>query len=324
VRTPSTSAVSSSTSLGGSIGGDHILSGVILCLGEAIVDLICEKPVSSMEDADEFRPHFGGALANVAVWARRAGADAALAGGVGDDDWGGWLRAHLEREGVDLSWFELVDDAQTPIAFAFLYPDGEPQFEVYGQGIEDGLRAVAGQLDDALDAASALVFGSNTMISEPGRAVTLHARREAIARGVPVMFDPNLRLNRWRDLDLAREVCRSVCHDAFCVRSNLDEARFITGADDPAEAAEELCGLGARLAVVGLGSGGAMIRGEAIGETPGIKANTLSTLGAGDAFMGTFAAGLAAVGWNAALAAEALPAAVEAGARACEHWGAHP
>ena len=59
-----------------------------LLLGEALVDLICERPVAALGDADAFVPHFGGAVANVAVGAARRGADVALAGGAGDDAWG--------------------------------------------------------------------------------------------------------------------------------------------------------------------------------------------------------------------------------------------
>ncbi len=309
---------------GGPTAGDHILTAMILCVGEAIVDLVCEKPVSSIEDVDELRPHFGGALANVAVWARRAGAESALFGGVGDDDWGTWLRDHLEHEGVDLRWFQLVPDAQTPVAFAFLYPDGEPQFEVYGAGIEAGLRAVAGRTGDAVAAASAVAIGSNTMIGEPERAITLGARREALSRGVPVLFDPNLRPNRWRDLDLAREACQSVCEGALLVRTNREEARFITGVDDPGDAAQRLCDLGARVAVVSVGREGAVVRGEATAEVPGVQVDAISTLGAGDAFMGSLVAGLAASGWDPARTAEAVPAAIDAAAQACRHWGAHP
>jgi sugar/nucleoside kinase (ribokinase family) len=47
-----------------------------------------------------------------------------------------------------------------------------------------------------------------------------------------------------------------------------------------------------------------------------------SPLGAGDAFMGTLAARLAAAGWDPGAAPGALQAAVEAGAEACTHWGA--
>ena len=36
-------------------------------------------------------PHFGGAVANVAVVAARIGARVALAGGAGEDPWGEWL-----------------------------------------------------------------------------------------------------------------------------------------------------------------------------------------------------------------------------------------
>ena len=62
----------------------------VLCLGEALVDMICERHVESLDEADMFVPHFGGAVANVALLAARAGGRTALAGGVGDDPWGRW------------------------------------------------------------------------------------------------------------------------------------------------------------------------------------------------------------------------------------------
>jgi fructokinase len=56
-----------------------------LVLGEALVDLICEQPADGIGDANAFVPHFGGAAANVAVNAARAGGRVALAGGVTSD-----------------------------------------------------------------------------------------------------------------------------------------------------------------------------------------------------------------------------------------------
>jgi hypothetical protein len=44
-----------------------------LMLGEALVDLICEQAAEGLADARAFTPHFGGAAANVAVSAVRAG-----------------------------------------------------------------------------------------------------------------------------------------------------------------------------------------------------------------------------------------------------------
>src|SRR5947199_10274239 len=80
-----------------------------LCLGEAIVDLVCERPVADPAEADVFHPHFGGAAGNVAHTAAALGADVALAGGAGDDAWGRWLRRRLQRAGGALRWVEGVD-----------------------------------------------------------------------------------------------------------------------------------------------------------------------------------------------------------------------
>src|SRR3712207_1728336 len=109
--------------------------GPIVCLGESLVDLVCGQEVESLRDADEFHPHLGGALANVAVAIVRAGAPASLVSGAGDDPWGIWLRDALGAQGVDMEAFAIVEDAPTPVAFVTFLPGGEPQFQVYGEGI---------------------------------------------------------------------------------------------------------------------------------------------------------------------------------------------
>lgn len=294
----------------------------ILCLGEAIVDLLCERRIASIEEADSYRPHFGGALANVAVAARRRGAAVALAGATGDDPWGRWLRSRLRSEGIDLSWFSLMAGLRTPVAFATFDRDGEPSFQIYGEGIEACVHSVGDRLEEAVGSASALVFGSNTLVGAPERAITLQARRLASDRGIPILFDPNLREHRWTNLDVALGLCRQLCEGAFCVRANEAEARAITGAEDPGTAAREIAALGARIAIVTRGAAGAVIRGAVEAEEDGIEVEVTSTLGAGDSFMGVLAAGLADAGWNPDRADRALARAVRASAEACTHWGA--
>jgi len=105
-----------------------------LVLGEALVDLICEQPADGPADANAFVPHFGGAAANVAVSAARAGAEVGLAGGAGDDPWGRWLLERLRAEGVDTRAFTLAPGRETPIAFATVTAQGEPSFAIYGEG----------------------------------------------------------------------------------------------------------------------------------------------------------------------------------------------
>lgn len=296
---------------------------MILCLGEGLVDLICERPVRSLIEAESFKPHFGGALANVAVAARRAGADAGLAGAAGADEWGRWLRDRLEREGVDLRYFELLAGEQTPIAFASFDDRGDPSFLIYGDAVAVALRSVRPRVEEAVGAAAALVFSSTTLATPAEREVTLRARELALERGVRVCFDPNIRPNRWGgDPRPAAEASRELVEGSFVVRANRDEAMAIAGVDDPRRAADELAAMGAELAVVTLAEEGAVIRGACEAEAPAPQVEVVSTLGAGDAFMGTLVAGIAERDWDATRADEALAPALEASARACTRWGA--
>jgi fructokinase len=296
-----------------------------LILGEAMVDLICERPVAGLMEVDAFVPHFGGAAANVAVNAARAGGDVALMGGAGDDPWGHWLQDRLQQEGVDVSHFTLEPGRETPIAFATITAEGEPTFSIYGGGISAALVSAGDRIDAAVEGSAALSFASNTLVGEE-RDVTLRARERALALGRPVCFDPNLRLERWPSPEAAVEAARECLDGCLLVKANANEARLLTGEDDPAAGAEALVRAGAELAVITLGAAGAVARGAGgvAHEVPGRPARVVSTVGAGDAFLGTMLAHLQRAGWDPShpAVAEGLAAAVEAGARATESWGA--
>ncbi|MGZ4352543.1 MAG: PfkB family carbohydrate kinase [Gaiellaceae bacterium] len=297
-------------------------SAPALCVGESLVDLICERPVASFAEADAFVPHLGGAPTNLAVTAARAGGAVALAGGAGDDAWGRWLEARLAEAGVDLRFWRLLPGEETAVAFAVLDRDAVPEFLIYGDGIRAAMAALEPVLDEAVAASSAVVLGSNTMVGETERRVTLRARELAVVRGAHVLFDWNLRLHRWRDRDEAVAVARTVCDGALLVKLNADEARLLTGESDPARAAEAVTRLGSRLALVTLGPDGALLRGEAVADASGVAAAVVDTTGAGDALMGVVLAALVSSGYDPAAAAEALPRAVESAARTTEHFGA--
>lgn len=296
-----------------------------LCLGEAIVDLICRKPVASMAEADAFVAHFGGATANVAVGAARAGAAVALAGGAGDDAWGGWLRDRLCAEGVGLEWFGLVPGVATPVAFVTVDHAGEPSFSIYGSEIESTVTAVGERLLDAVAACDAFFFASNTLVGEAEARLTMAARERALELGRPVVFDPNLRLGRWSCPTRPAAAARACLPGAFLVKCNRAEARLITGEDDPEAAAAGMLAAGAQHVIVTLGARGAILRGAGLRrDVRGRPAQVVDTTGGGDAFLGVVLARLAATDFYPSALAAALPDAVEAGAQACEAWGALP
>ena len=294
----------------------------VLCLGEALVDLVCERPVASLAEADAFVPHFGGAIANVAVVAARAGAEVSLAGGVGDDAWGDWLRARLAAEGVGLEWFIQRPGVTTPIAFVVLDDDGEPTYQIYGEGIGDSIVALGDRLEEAVEASSGLFVSSNTLVGEPERELTLRAREQALARDLPVIVDANLRLHRWRTAAEAAAETRALVPGALLVRCNTAEGRALTGEPEPEAAAASLLAMGARLAVVSRGAKGAILRGAFKADVPGVRAEPKSAIGAGDVLTGTLLAALARTGYYPASVAATLPDAVAAAARATERWSA--
>lgn len=295
-----------------------------LLLGEALVDLVCEEPVDSIAQARSFTPRFGGALANVAVAAARAGGDVALAGGAGDDDWGAWLRDRLEAEGVDIEWFSLVPGEPTPVAFVTADAAGEPTFRLYAEAIGGAMRAFGERLDEALDACDAIAFASNTLVGDDERDVTMAARERALERGMPVVFDPNLRLHRWRSGERAAQAARACVPGAFLVKANAEEARLMTGERDPDRAAAGLIAAGARHVVITLGADGALLRGGRLDrDVPGVPAEVVDTTGAGDALLGFLLAALGESDFYPPSLAAALPGAVAASARVTERWGAH-
>jgi sugar/nucleoside kinase (ribokinase family) len=297
----------------------------ILCLGEALVDLVCERPAASISEADAFVPHFGGAIANVAVTAARRGADVALAGGVGSDAWGGWLHDRLQDEGVDLTWFDRRDDVATPVAFVTLDAEAQPTFAIYGDGLGAAITGLGPRLDEAVDACDALFFSSNTLVGADERTLTLAARDRALAAGKPVILDPNLRLERWRSRSAAVEVVGPCVEGAFLVKANADEALALTGEREVEAAAASLLAAGAQHVVVTLGPDGALLRGGGLDRTVrGVRARSVDTTGAGDAVTGVLLAALARTGFYPAALAAMLPDAMEEAARATERYGALP
>jgi fructokinase len=298
---------------------------VTLCLGEALVDMIGEAPAPSVSAVDRFEPHFGGATANVAVFAARAGAAVSLAGAAGEDRWGHWLRERLAAEHVDASYFPLVPGANTQLVFVSVDEHGEPTYELYGEPVEPLVDALQGRIDEAVDGAAGLFISSNTLAGAGERALTMRARERALnaSPARPVVFDCNLRLHRWSSRADAMASANACVPGAVLVHANRAEAELLTGEADPERAALALRKAGAEVVVITRGSDGVLLRGAG-GlriDAAAVGTRVVSTVGAGDALTGTLLARLALSGFYPAAAAAALDEAMAAAATVCERWG---
>lgn len=294
----------------------------VVCLGEALVDLVCEQPVERLGEAPAFVPRPGGSLANIAVCAARFGAPVEMIGGAGDDEWGRWLRERIAAAGVDVGRFVLMPGGWTSHAFVAVSAEGEPAFAFYGDERRPAAAAAA-DLDPALAGeAGVLVVGSDTLLGVDEREVTMRASGLARGRGWQVLCDPNLRPNRWSSEREMLETIRALVATATVVKCNEHEAERLTGRSEPVAAASALRALGPAAVVVTRGRRGALVESaDGVERADGVDAGVVDATGAGDSVAGVLAAGLAA----GAAADGLLPVvevAMQAAAGVVGSWGA--
>jgi len=202
----------------------------VLCFGEVIIDFLPEQAGRRLRDVERFARHLGGAPANVAVGLARLGAAAGLMTLVGDDEFGAFLRAGLEREGVDVAAVGVHATARSGIAFVSLGPRGERSFLFYRHPSADQLIG-EGDVDPAvLRRARVFHYGSSTMSSAPARAATRKALREARAAGLVTSSDPNLRTDLWDGPEEAARLVREALATTDIVKVSEEELPPLAGA----------------------------------------------------------------------------------------------
>lgn len=260
----------------------------VLTIGEALVDLIAPD-AETLEEADRFLRAAGGAPANVAVAVARLGGRSAVAGAVGNDPFGQFLRATLAENGVNLSALRVVPQ-RTTVAFVARNRGGIPDFVFYR-----GSDAAYSPEDLPLDLLSESRFvhvSSMALMSEPSRTATLRAVEEARSRGALVSVDPNLRPTSWPSLADARNAIGPLLELADIVKVNDDEARLLTN-EARLDGAGPRVGRDDSLRVVTLGEEGCRWwwRGES-GAVNAPRVSVEDTTGAGDAFVGALLAEL--------------------------------
>jgi ribokinase len=227
----------------------------------------------------------GGKGGNQAVEAARHGAAVAMVGAVGADDFGRRLVQNLRQQGVDTTAVRVLHGAASGMSVALVEPQGD-----YGAVIVSGVNLSLGAEDAA--AAVPLLQGAGWLLlqNEVPDAANVAAAEAARAMGVRVL----LNAAPMRELPLALVALVDI------LVVNALEAETLCGAAvdcarSAAAAAEALLGL-VPCAVVTAGGHGLAIAGRdgAHHSVPAHKVVVCSTHGAGDAFVGAFAARLAA------------------------------
>jgi fructokinase len=268
----------------------------VLCLGEALVDLLPERR-GPLEECERFEVCSGGAPANVATGLARLGLRVGFSGVVGDDPFGRLLARRLGAEGVECH-LRFARERPTGLWFVALDARGERSFFSPNARFSADKLLAPGDVDRALLArARWLHVGSSAHVLPEGQAALGAAVAAARELGVLVSFDPNVRLHLWDDVAPLRRLCAEVLPSCTFVKLADDEAQLCTGESDPGRAAERLVEMGVAIACVTLGAGGALVRhGAEVVSVAAERVEVVDTTGAGDGFVAGFLAALARAG----------------------------
>jgi len=256
---------------------------VITVVGESLVDVVARS------GCDDLTVHPGGSPANVAVALSRLGQRTGLVTQIGADPHGALIRAHLERNGVQVILAGPTTVA-TSRALARLDLQGAATYQFELNWDVHDLRLVQ---DSA-----ALHVGSLGVMLAPGGQQVLRFVESVSRRGdVVTSYDPNVRPSVTPDRRQAAAKVERVAAGAHVVKMSDEDLAFLFPDTTAEQLATRLLSAdthATQLLIVTRGPQGAVVatRGSYF-SIPAVPVAVVDTVGAGDAFMAALLAGLA-------------------------------
>jgi ribokinase len=272
----------------------------VCVVGAALIDLISYVPrlptLGETLHGHDFCMGFGGKGANQAVMAAKLGARVSMVTRLGRDTFGADTVRNFESFGIDTTHVTLDDEAPTGVAPIAVAPNGDNSIIIITGANARMTVADVGRARAAIESADVLLC----QLEIPYEA-TLAALRLARAGSTTAILNPAPATG---DLD----------HEAYGLADilcpNEPEAGLILArpiaVGEELALARELRELGPENVVLTLGDRGCAIASrEGAVHLPGDEVAPVDTTGAGDAFVGTLAVGLARGDDLAAAAARA-------------------
>jgi fructokinase len=303
--------------------------GKILCIGEALIDMICTDKGKKLSEGDHFLKKAGGAPTNVAAAIAALGGDVALAAKIGTDPFGDHLMQVMKDFRVSVKWLMQDKNNFTTFAFVSLMENGERDF-YFNRGA-DGQLSTADIEAINLDEFSIIHFGSATaFLQGPLKQAYTSLLQKAIEKNIFISFDPNYRNLLFQDNkpSFIEQSWNFLNHCSFFKVSD-EEALMITETSTVTEAAADFLQKSKAVFAITLGKEGTLLgMNGATLIIPSIAVTPVDTTGAGDAFVGAVlfqlsnkAAAeinnLSEVEWQ-----QIITNSNKAGARTCEYLGA--
>ena len=268
----------------------------VVCVGILVADAVA-KPVDSWPErgklvlVDRMSLHLGGCASNAGVGLAKIGVSLAVVGKLGCDGFGDFLIGVMDRAGIDTRGIVRDPETNTSATMVMVHGDGERSFVHY-------LGANAAFTDTDVDwnvvAGARMLHIAGALLmpafdGEPTARVLRRAKESGIQTCLDSAWDSR---NRWMS---ALEPCLPHV-DVFL--PSIEEAKMITGREQPQEIAQVLVDHGVGIVGLKMGEQGCFIRaGDTTLRLPAYQIQPMDATGAGDAFVAGFLTGLVK-GWD--------------------------
>lgn len=253
----------------------------VLVVGEALVDVVARHGEPEVRRA-------GGSPFNVAIGLARLGVPTSLAAQFGRDADSEMLRLALADSGVEVD--ELAPaSARTATAAATIAADGSASYEF-------DIVWNPTTLPDP-SAFEAVHVGSIAASLAPGADRVAELVDAAAASGIPVTFDPNIRLAIQDDLAELRRRFDAIASLATLVKMSDEDAAALFPGIPLDGLAAGLASAGAIVAITRGGKGAILCAGGEAAYVSSPLIAVVDTIGAGDSFMAALVAGLVELSW---------------------------
>jgi len=247
-------------------------------MGRVGVDLYPNQLETPLREVRTYTRFVGGFAGNVATGLARLGVATAIVSRVGDEGHGGFVRAWLADEGVDVRFLRTDPYWLTPPTFCEVWPPDNFPILFYRRPTAPDWQLSPEDFDHEEVAHARLLYATGTGLAQaPSRETTLealHAHRGA------TIFDLDWRPSLWDDPGVYPRLAAEAVESAEIVIGNEEEVAAAQLGDVP------------RLVVKRGERGATVYEHRDVTDVPGYPVEVVNGLGAGDAFAAALGQGL--------------------------------
>ncbi len=265
----------------------------VTCVGILVADVV-GKPVEQMPErgklslVERMELHSGGCAANTAIGLAKLGIDTAIVGKVGTDGFGDFMVQCFAQQGIATDGIARDTETATSATMVMVHGDGERSFLHY-LGANATFRLEDIDYDKLRGSKILHVAGSLVMPAfdgEPTAQLLKQAQQDGIITALDTVWDAQ---GRWMNA-----LAPALPYVDYFLPS-YEEARMLAGGlDDPADVAKFLINAGVKVVGLKMGERGCYVRtvDGAKFRIPIMNIQAIDALGAGDAYVAGFLAGL--------------------------------